>query len=144
MKENDPILSRAQRDTLAAAAESILPSNDGPGAAEARAVRFIEKVYLAGVCQEKAKRLRDGLDLLDSLGSIVTKRPFGLAVGTSGKGCCGSWSRSTTRSRGGSLKTWFTSCWRAFSAIQPTAAIIESWAGATSAIAPSRRRQIFA
>jgi gluconate 2-dehydrogenase gamma chain len=60
-------LSRARRRTLAAAAERILPADDGPGAAAAGVAAYVESALHEEALQPVRPLLEHGLDLLDAL-----------------------------------------------------------------------------
>lgn len=64
-----------QRRTLAALSESILPSDDGPGAAEAGAVAYIENV-LSSLSPQASRSIISGLDLVESLAGQLHGKGF--------------------------------------------------------------------
>ncbi|HET9228437.1 MAG TPA: gluconate 2-dehydrogenase subunit 3 family protein [Thermoanaerobaculia bacterium] len=58
-------LTDAQRKTLAAAVERILPSDDGPGAAETGAAAYIERLLETDRLRSWQPIFEDGLEMLD-------------------------------------------------------------------------------
>ena len=64
-----------QSRTLAALSESILPSDDGPGAAEAGVVAYIEQV-LSALSPQAQQRISGGLDLVESLAVQMHGKSF--------------------------------------------------------------------
>jgi hypothetical protein len=64
---NESELSEEHRCTLAAAVERILPSGDGPGAAETGVAEYVEGRLRCLRVEEDRKSFEDGLDLLQSM-----------------------------------------------------------------------------
>ena len=65
-----------QRRALAAAVERILPSDDGPGAAETGAAAYIERLLETDSFRSWQPLFDDGLDRLDELAAELHGRPF--------------------------------------------------------------------
>jgi gluconate 2-dehydrogenase gamma chain len=61
------VLTEERWSTLVAATQRILPSGDGPGAAEANVVGYIEWVTQQDFFRPKRQRLVNGIDLLRDL-----------------------------------------------------------------------------
>ena len=72
-----PGLTDAERRTLAAAMDRVLPGGEGPGAAGANAVGYAEWAARQPGFGEPARHaLATGLRLLDSLAAALWERPF--------------------------------------------------------------------
>ena len=69
-----------QRRALAAAVERILPSDDGPGAAETGAAAYVERLLETGPFRSWQPLLDDALGRFDELAAELHGRPF--AVGS--------------------------------------------------------------
>lgn len=69
-------LTTVQREIVAAAAERILPSDDGAGAAETRVIDFIECELKEASSQRLCERFAHAADLLQDLSRQVHGRPF--------------------------------------------------------------------
>ncbi len=69
-------LSSRDRNTLRAALACVLPSDDGPGAKEARAGDYVERVLEEVLVEATRVRFLDGLGLLDSMAQRQYRRPF--------------------------------------------------------------------
>ena len=70
-----------QRRTLGAALERILPSDDGPGAAEAGSVEYAERALAEPRFRDAAARVLAGLDLLDSIAAGLWGERFSACSG---------------------------------------------------------------
>jgi gluconate 2-dehydrogenase gamma chain len=69
-------LTVAQRIVLAAAAERILPSDDGPGAAETGAAAYIERLLETDRFRSWQPLFEDGLGRLEELAAELHGLPF--------------------------------------------------------------------
>ena len=69
-------LSSTDRETLAAAAARLLPSDDGPGAAEAGVVDYIENALAHPYHRALREPFRRGAALLNELAQKDWKKPF--------------------------------------------------------------------
>lgn len=69
-------LSDEQRRILAAAVERILPSDDGPGAAETGAAASIERLLETDGFRSWQPLFDDGLDRFEELAAELFGRPF--------------------------------------------------------------------
>lgn len=72
----EDLLSRRQIETLRAATECILPSQDGPGAAEADVMGYFRWRFTQSVTHNQTIRLREGLDLLESVAQNLHGKSF--------------------------------------------------------------------
>lgn len=72
-------LTDAQQRTLAAAVERILPSDDGPGAAEAGAAAYIERLLDTALFRSWQPLFDDGLGRFEELAGELYGRPFASA-----------------------------------------------------------------
>ena len=68
-------LSEAETRTLDAATSRILPSEDGPGAREAKVIRFID-AQLAGPLAQLLPAMQQGALMLDRYSQLLYKTPF--------------------------------------------------------------------
>jgi gluconate 2-dehydrogenase gamma chain len=71
-----PELSAAQRATLGAAMERILPGGDGPGATDANALGYVDWLTRQPRFAPAAHTLATGLALLDSMAAATAGAPF--------------------------------------------------------------------
>lgn len=69
-------LTDAQQRTLAAAVDRILPSDDGPGAAEAGAAAYIERLLETRLFRSWQPLFDDGLGRFEELATELYGRPF--------------------------------------------------------------------
>lgn len=69
-------LSPQQRRNLAAAAERIIPSGDGPGAAETGAAAYVESALGEVLGSAARRRFAHGLDLLSEMAQVLGGREF--------------------------------------------------------------------
>jgi gluconate 2-dehydrogenase gamma chain len=69
-------LSNEQRSVLAAAVERILPSDDGPGAAETGTADYIERLLETKPFRSWQPLFDDGLGRLDELAAELYGKPF--------------------------------------------------------------------
>lgn len=69
-------LSAEQQRTLEAATRRILPSNDGPGAAEAGVADYIARALEHKVLAPMRRQIATGLDTLDTLAVETRAKPF--------------------------------------------------------------------
>ncbi len=76
MQQKASGLTAVQREIVAAAAERILPSDDGPGAAETRVIDFIEGRLKEASSQRRCERFTRAADLLQDLSRQLHGRPF--------------------------------------------------------------------
>ncbi len=72
----ETILTVPQMKTLAAAVQRILPSHDGPGAAEAHVFGYFDYLLAQGRFERLIPRLKSGLDLLQWLALEDTGSEF--------------------------------------------------------------------
>lgn len=61
---------------LEALSEAILPSDEGPGAAEAKVADYLERA-LARRSERDRARIENGLELVDSIARLRHEKPFG-------------------------------------------------------------------
>lgn len=73
---NDPTLTDEQRAVLAAAAERIVPSDDGPGAAETGAAAYVEGLLETDRFRGWAPLFAEGLGRFQELAGELWSRPF--------------------------------------------------------------------
>jgi gluconate 2-dehydrogenase gamma chain len=69
-------LTGEQRRILAAAVERILPSDDGPGAAETGAAAYIERLLETNQFRSWQPLVDDGLDRFEELAAELYGKPF--------------------------------------------------------------------
>lgn len=69
-------LTGEQQKTLAAAVERILPSDDGPGAAETGAADYVERLLEKDLFRSWQPLFDDGLDRFEELAAELYGRPF--------------------------------------------------------------------
>ncbi|HWN43879.1 MAG TPA: gluconate 2-dehydrogenase subunit 3 family protein [Thermoanaerobaculia bacterium] len=69
-------LSDEQRSVLATAVERILPSDDGPGAAETGAAAYVERLLETDLFRSWQPLFDDGLDRFEELASELYGKPF--------------------------------------------------------------------
>lgn len=69
-------MTERQRQTFIAAADRVLPGVEGPGATEARAVGYLEKLWRQPVFRTVERSFSDGLTLLDDLARSLFGQSF--------------------------------------------------------------------
>jgi gluconate 2-dehydrogenase gamma chain len=69
-------LTGEQRRVLAAAVDRILPSDDGPGAAETEAAVYVERLLETNPFRSWQPLFDDGLDRFEELAAELYGRPF--------------------------------------------------------------------
>lgn len=73
---SDPALTNEQRAVLAAAAERIVPSDDGPGAAETGTAAYVERLLETDRFRGWAPLFAEGLGRFQELAAEFWGRPF--------------------------------------------------------------------
>lgn len=72
----ESIFTSRQVETLEAATECILPSEESPGAAEARVMVYVRWLAAQPIFERRGDRWRRGLDLLQSLAQSLYGKGF--------------------------------------------------------------------